>query len=182
MPSAAVEALYTASFGHLTDIALSNEHVTPEDAYDVLRGLAKHLNNYSGPLEQEAFIQWAEDIIAPAVFLHGLIRQCRKPVRFALRRTLCDAYDDQPEVVNELEGEVWLWAMANLEALQTPGTAALSSRLFARACWTARAWNKKQLLRFSAISRKVERDGALGQIEHFSEAELAELRAREEAA
>ena len=46
----------------------------------------------------------------------------------------------------ELANQVWFWAWLNVDALLTPGTAKLGTRLNQRAFWSARAW-KTTLLR-----------------------------------
>jgi len=170
--------LYFASFGFITDAALDDKRLTQEDAKFITDGVAQHLSRYDGALTEDGFERWVLDIIKPAVAFYGLKRECGPYVRAAIRRKLgySDQFDDYRAVAEELESEVWIWALLHLEELAIPGTASLRTRLYKRAQWMVRAYLKKQYIRFNMISQFAS-DGRTICVEHLSAKELASMRA-----
>jgi hypothetical protein len=58
-------------------------------------------------------------------------------------RAATDLMDDR--TVQDIADNVWLWAVENPNELFTPGTAKISTRLYEKAYWQARAWKTAAL-------------------------------------
>lgn len=57
--------------------------------------------------------------------------------------TATDLVDDR--TAQDIADNVWMWAVENLNELLTPGTATISTRLYEKAYWQARAWKTSKL-------------------------------------
>jgi hypothetical protein len=55
------------------------------------------------------------------------------------------AEDTLEAEVRALYFDTWIWAWENLDSLLTPGTASISTRLYAKAYWIARSWKTTRL-------------------------------------
>ena len=142
-----IEALYLQSYGALTAKALEDQRLTASDADNIIAGLARHLDEFTGRLELDTFQTWALDVMQPAIFTHGIVNECRPYVRAAIKKGLGWPYrfGDLEDAVNELEARTWVKVLGDLPKWQKPGTAKLSSRHYAYAKSQARGWITEQL-------------------------------------
>ncbi len=143
-----IEALYVQSYGALTAKALSeDQRLTASDADSIITGLARHLNEFTGPSDMDSFQSWALDVMQPAIFTHGIVNECRPYVRAAIKKGLGWPYrfGDLEDAVNEVEARTWVKVLGDLPKWQQPGTAKLSSRLYAYAKAQARQWITERL-------------------------------------
>jgi hypothetical protein len=129
---------------------------------DLMVRLAGLLPTYCGPNTDTDLLAWAEaqERTDPGIFLLCLHADCKPFVRSAIWKTIKHVeepsrYDDDPELVQELVQDVWVWAIENLDELMIPGTAKLTTRLYEAAYYIALAWRKKQKTRRAAVIRKV---------------------------
>lgn len=181
-----LEDLYFQNYTFLLDTALSDRRLLGNDGERIAQGIADHLHSYTGPLSDESFQAWAADIIKPAVDRIGTLYELRDRyacyVRGAIRKTLSfsNKFDDLNAVVDELENDVWIWAASRIESFMTPGTAAISTRLYGRAEWIATVWLTKQIIRLEAVKLHLSQGGVFEDCETLPELELASIRADEQ--
>lgn len=147
MNSTAVDQICFQSYTAITKAAMLNPWVTPRDAHHIFNGIAEHFERYSGECSPGPFLVWAMEMIEPATFILGLRNECRQAVRTAIGTVLARCLDlgITPWTVDEIESDLWLWALQHLDDLQTPGRASLKTRLCKRATLQARAWKTTQL-------------------------------------
>ena len=156
----AVERLYTLNLTHIKELIHADPHITADAGNQIAASIVQYLPAYGGPLTDKPFQQWLTDILVPVVGFHAIRRVCEPFVRKAIWRGLGHAeepskFDDYPETVRELEQDVWAWTFFNLEKLQKPGTASITTRLFERAKVMTRDWMKRQRTRRAAVIRRV---------------------------
>jgi hypothetical protein len=149
-----LEQLYTQNYGYILDLALTDKRLLPQDGERIAQSIAAHLDSYNGPLDPESFQKWIEGIIAPAVArlsrFYELRQQYYRSVLkgvWTVLRTAKDLseYDDPARTARALADDVWLWVFQNLEALEAPGAAKLSTRLQQKGYWAGRAWRTARL-------------------------------------
>lgn len=155
-----VEQLYIRNLSFIEEMAHSDPRITPDEVKHLSEGIAKHLPNYTGRITDPAFQAWVAEIILPVVGFYAIKHLCAPFVRKAIWRGLGHAgapslYDDYPEVLRELEQEVWLWVFLHLDSLTKPGKAKVTSRLYKRAEIMTKAWIKQQKTRRFAVIRRV---------------------------
>ncbi len=125
-------------------------------AQDIVQGLALRLSEYDGALAQEDFLNWALSVIEPAARLAVLMTLCRKAVYegfWSILRECTDLMDD--ETIPALESDVWTWVFENMDSILTQGAASISTRLHAKAYWSARTFKTLRLrdkLRFRNLA------------------------------
>ena len=138
-----IKELYFRGFAAITDAALTDERLRPEDAFDISDGLAHHLELYAGELTDDDFLSWCVDVIQPAVQFYAIKRESIKRVYAAIWRVLKSGEDlgicDDAHA-DDIAQDVWLWALAHLDELTAPNQPAkASTRLYEYARWQARA-------------------------------------------
>lgn len=151
-----LEQLYQGSYGAIIDLALSDKRLLPQDGERIAQSIAAHLDSYDGLLEPEPFQAWASEIAKPAVARLSRFLEIReqhdKTVLKAVWSVVGGAtdlsdYDNPTRTARDLADEVWLWVFENLEDIDNEGQAKLSTRLYSKARWLARAWKTSRLRR-----------------------------------
>ncbi|SRR5581483_3737396 len=175
-----LETLYLANYGWLTD-TIADRALTYTDVEQIASDVAKYLPAYDSALTDAAFREWAADIIRPAKLFYGMVRQHSKVIHSAIWRTLghgveANRYGDDSQIEQEIYGTVLLKIMEKLDDLMQPGTAQLSTRLFALARLETLGWLKEQKVRHRAVRRRIESGGGFEQCEVLSEPEIRELK------
>ena len=147
-----LEALFTRNYGFIKDVALSDKRLLVFDGERITKGVIEHLHLYDGPLEDEPFQEWAAEIIRPAVSrlsqVYRIREQCSDRMIYAAIRDVLNGANlgEDDKVIRDLIGELWTWLFFKLDPfLSSESTASISTRLYARARWIARAWKTKQL-------------------------------------
>lgn len=143
----AVEKLYFSVWGIVREAALTNPHITETDAHQIVTAVVNQLPTYAGPIDEAAFLDWTSEIIKPAIAFAAIRRQCEPYVRGAIRKVLalCADLGVNHGTEDEIASETWVWALRRLDDLLIPGTAKISTRLFARARLDALAWRQRQI-------------------------------------
>jgi hypothetical protein len=165
---AEVEELYFRNYGRLLDAVLTDRRLFLGDAQHIAESIVKFLPTYDRELNDEAFLDWFIEVTAEALdklkWFYQLHEECKRLIYKALwmsvgRHNEIDdhiAAEELPivsQTVQDLAQELWLWVIENYEKLIIPGSAKLSTRLFARARIIAAAWRKKQHVRRGAVIR-----------------------------
>jgi hypothetical protein len=147
--TAAVEQLFFSLWGRLIEPTLSRDsRLTAADAYQIVEGLARHLQSYRGPLEDEAFQEWAEEAITLPIAFAVLRREHKGAVLKGLWSILgkCTDLGFEPDIdIPSLENQTWFKVWEDLEDWLIPGTAKVSTRLHALAKFQAMAWRTERL-------------------------------------
>jgi len=124
--------------------------------------LAGLLRQYKGTLTEDGLLTWAESLerTDPDIWLLCTHADCQPFIYSAIWKTLGHStepskYDDYPETVQELATDTWVWVLEHVSELMTPGSAKLSTRLYAQAQFIAKAWIKKQRTRRAAVIRHI---------------------------
>lgn len=154
----AIKELYFANFDRLISEALdSNKHLTASDAHSCVSNLAHKLQHYPDrfKLTDDAFCRWAANVLEASIFIFALRNECASVVYKKIIDVLntCDNLGVNDSTKDEIASDVWLWALSHIDELRKPGTAKsptrrpakLTTRMSARARWTARAWKTAQL-------------------------------------
>jgi hypothetical protein len=165
---AEVEELYFKNYGRLLDTVLTDRRLFLGDAQRIVESVARFLRDYDRELNDEAFLDWFIEVTAEALdklkWFYDLHEECKRLIYKALwmsvgRNNEIDdhiAADELPivsQTVQDLSQELWTWVIEHYEQLVIPGTAKLSTRLFARARIIAAAWKKKHHVRRGVIIR-----------------------------
>jgi hypothetical protein len=161
--------LYIECYPELLSTALGNPQITAVDANGIVAGLTSHLDAYFGPASgseaHAAFVDWASAEIRYARDFTPLYHDCEDLVYSAVWSVLgsCSRLGCDEDTVNEVAGEVWLWAWENRVSLLGPNEPANpSTRLYAKARWLALAERQHRLRerkRFTATMDEVSRTG-----------------------
>jgi hypothetical protein len=152
----AVKQLYFNSWKRLiADAHESNQYLTAQDADDCVSSLAGKLQHYPLHLKssEDVFAQWAGNVLAATIFMHGLQRHTEPFARRAIRRVLAQCSDlgltyrteFELGTEDEILSNLWLWALTHIDELLREGTAKLTGRIYKRAHFQARAWKSEQL-------------------------------------
>ncbi|HEX4038639.1 MAG TPA: hypothetical protein VHX37_11325 [Acidobacteriaceae bacterium] len=127
---------------------------------EIVDRLAALLPSYDGLLTDDGIQEWAKsrESTDRTCFLLCIHADCQPYVYSAIWRTIGHAsepskFDDYPELVQELAGDAWIWAIEHRDELMVPGPAQLSTRLYEAARYIALAWKKKQTTRRRAMIR-----------------------------
>jgi hypothetical protein len=152
---AAVEQLFEVNYQLLHDLVLSGSvHLYAADAERIMQALANRLTEYSGPVQDEPFLNWAKSIVITAADrlerFCGMHKKCRNSVLSGIWSVLGKSLDlkDHTEirvVIEWIESNVWVWVLEHLDDLLQPGAAALSTRLYAQGKYHALTWRKNRL-------------------------------------
>jgi hypothetical protein len=149
-----IERLFSTNYGHIMDAALSDRRLLVADAERIAQSLANHLGEYPGDLNDQSFMEWATAVIGPAVirlqFFYDLYQQCRKKVLSGIWSILGQNLDLRDHsnvafILEQIEGDTWAWALEHLDDLMIPGSAKLSTRLYAQGRFHAMTWRKNRL-------------------------------------
>lgn len=171
-----LENLYTRSYGYILDLALTDKRLLPQDGERIAQSVAAHLDSYGGPLDSESFQKWIARIIAPAVerlsTFGQWMREYRDSVRSGIWSILGKNLDlrdhSNPSAIAErIEFDTWFWALQHMDDLLEPGSARLSTRLYAQGKLHALTWRKSRL-------RDLERFDD-SDVEHYGTSENTEV-------
>ena len=171
----AVTLLYSTNWDRVRSAALdSNPNLTANDAYECVARLADRLQHYPVNLKltDDAFCSWAANVLETSVFICALKSETESYVYAAVHRVLaaCEELGVNQQTPHELgtadeiASDVWTWALDHIDELMKAGTAKLTTRMYARARWQARAWKTRQLrdrARYAPIdaAERIEDDG-----------------------
>jgi hypothetical protein len=144
-----IQRLYFEAHCLITEMALANPRITFEDAFSVVEAVSTHLSTHKGDPTLEAFYSWAVKITRQAIAFHALKRQygrCIYAGAWSIIRNSTDlGYDD--DTIQSLESDVLYWVLTDPRSPLVPGsgTGRVSTRLYGKASWLARAWRTSQL-------------------------------------
>ena len=148
------EQLYFRNRGIVCDNILNNSGLYVMDGEYIANSVAKRLDEYGGPCDDEAFIAWANEIARPDVERRIFFDQLRRNHRGAVRAgiwTILHANlnlrdnDSIPKIMREIESDTWVWVWQHIDDLVVPGTASLATRLRAAARFQAMTWRQTRL-------------------------------------
>lgn len=147
-----IERLFHNNYIHLLSACLESSQLMIQDAERLLESLFSQISNFGGHTDDD-FIRWAEPPLRDAakrmsqwyVLRLKYAKVVLKAVWGVLKKAQDLSDDDPARTARALADEVWLWAFENLDDLLTPGAAAISTRLHAKAFWTARTWKTTRL-------------------------------------
>lgn len=158
-----VHGLYTGCFQNLLN-STTTRNLNRDSARRLVEGLEPHLASFDGPVDDPyAFLLWANAILTPASTAFVLIEQNRKMIESAFSRVLASCPDfcsREPNHRSEIYSDLLLWIIDHLPELLKPGTAKLSTRLYAAARFAALTWRKARIRhrqRFTASAEDVEK-------------------------
>ena len=144
--TAQAELLAIRNYEAITDHIIANRVLNYTDAILLFEDLSKFLPTYTGELNDTDFLAWAFEVLSPGIFLHRLKKEHRLIVLKAFH-TIVDGCPDfkDDRTFKDLEDDMWIWCFENLDSLREPGKAKLSTRLYDRARWIARAWKTNKV-------------------------------------
>lgn len=170
-----LEQLFHHSYSVLLDLASEDRRLLVNDADNIVQALAARLAEYEGDLEDEAFLTWAGSVIRPAVTriskFYQWMQEYRDSVRSGIWSILGKSLDldrTNPSIISErIEFDTWFWVLQHMDDLMTPGSAKLSTRLYAQGKLHALTWRKSRL---RALERFDDSD-----VEHYGTSETTEV-------
>ncbi len=147
--------------------------------------LSASLQSYSGPLKKDPFLAWAVALVQTEAQRYRMLDKARgehrSVIRAAISRALYGATEDCAVDVDDVFNEVLLLVFTLGPELAKPGSAKLSSRLFALARrHTYGYFTKKRNERHALITERVAEFGTLPGFECLSDEEIAAMNASEE--
>ncbi len=154
----AIEGLYISNFSYIQELCESDPTLNFDTTERITDALAKHLNNYGGPLSDDAFRTWLQGIVLPALSFAAIYRDCKDHVQAAIRKVFATCLDlgITPTLHHDAEQGTWLWAWEHLDSLRTPNQRAKpKTRLYSVAKFQALSIRKTLLRskeRFRSIS------------------------------
>lgn len=155
----AVRQLYAKTFSNLINTSI-DAGANQLQANRLVASLAEQLANYGGPADdQHCFLQWAASILAPASAAFVIIEQNRGIIESAFTRVLATCPDfasREPGHRSELYSDLLVWIIEHLSELLKPGTAKLSTRIYAAARFTAMSWRKIRIRHGQRFTRSAE--------------------------
>jgi DNA-directed RNA polymerase specialized sigma24 family protein len=165
--------------------AVKNIVWTINVADEAVQGVARHLDEYTGPIESSSFLDWAKPLAKGAAIrlskFYQIIDEHKGAIRGGIRSALPSRnfFDDNFALVEEIFQEVAMLVMKYLDSLTEPSTAKLSVRLYGlarRHCLDY--YVKKSRRRLKAVQRRLAQ-GGFDLPEVLSDLELASIRADE---
>jgi hypothetical protein len=156
-------------------------------ADEAVQGVARHLDEYTGSIDNSVFLSWAKTIAHAAAIrlsqFYSLIEKHKADIRAGIRAALppWNFFDDSGALIEEIFQEVAMLVMADLDSFLRPGTATLETRLYALARWhTMGYYTLKFRRRQDALERHIMGGGVIGRSEEvFSGTELASIKTDE---
>lgn len=185
-----LEQLFTRNREQIREAALTDNRVTAIDADKIVDDLARHLSNYTGQLEDEAFTKWASELVTSAAqFIANeqfvkILQENSSAIRGGIRDMLysvnrCDRWDNIDLLTEDIFQEVALYIWLNVDKFTKPTKAKLSTRLYGLArTHTLNYHVKKARRRRKAVERRVFDRRYFG-CEYLSDLELASMAADE---
>lgn len=155
-------------------------------ADEAVQGVARHLNEYTGPIESSSFIDWAKPLAKAAAIrlsqFYSVIDKHKRDIRAGIRSVLPRNYfDDNNALVEEISQEVYLLVMQHLDSLTEPSSAKLSVRLYGLSRRHALDYHvKKARRRHKAVQRRLSQGGSIDCPEVLSDQELASMAAEQQ--
>jgi hypothetical protein len=149
-----LENLFQQHYSQLRDLAQEDPRLLIQDSDNILEALAARLDQYEGELDDESFLAWASSAITPAVTRLATIYQWRyehqdsvmKGIWSILKKCLdLRDHSQTSAILRNIESAVWVWAIEHYDDLLVPGTAKLSTRLYAQGKLHALTWRKSRL-------------------------------------
>lgn len=149
-----LEQLYTQSYGYILDLALADKRLLPQDAERIAQSVAAHLDSYGGPCDSESFQQWIAEIIAPTAQRLSTFYQWMQRYRDSVRSGIWSVFGKNMDlsdhsnpsaIVERIEFDTWFWALQHMDDLLEPGSARVSTRLYAQGRLHALTWRKSRL-------------------------------------
>lgn len=146
---AAVERLCLQSYKAITAACLSDERLVQDDASLIFGDLERASDRYTGELTTEAFQQWALEATKPLREFYAMRREHRRAVyagAWSVIRSAVDLGFDE-NTIPEIEADTWDWVLFGTDSPLIPGSGKgkISTRLYGKARWIARAWKTRQL-------------------------------------
>lgn len=146
---AAVEQLYLTNYKTIIAACLVDEEIIPDDACLIFGDLETSLDRYTGELTPDAFLEWALEAIKPLVAFYAMRREHGRAVyagAWSIVRSAIDLGFDET-TIPDIEADVWRWVLFGTDSPLIPnsGKGKVSTRLYGKARWLARAWKTRQL-------------------------------------
>jgi hypothetical protein len=133
---AQIEQLFLHNYNYIIDAVLSDPKLLFGDADNIAQGVARHLSQYSAPLDDESFRTWALEVTKLAADRISKLYKIRDEnfwaIRAGVRHVLgySNALDDYSALTEDICQEILLLVFERLDSLLEPGPAKLSTRLF----------------------------------------------------
>jgi hypothetical protein len=149
-----LEALFQKHYSELQNMSFEDPRLLVYDAANIIQALGAKLVEYDGDAEDEPFLTWAGSVIRPAVArvstFYQWMQEYRDSVRSGIWSILGKNLDlsdhSNPSAIAErIEFDTWFWALQHIDDLLTPGSARLSTRLYAQGRFHALTWRKTRL-------------------------------------
>jgi hypothetical protein len=145
-----VKQLYANNWARIIEACHeSNSNLQASDAYDCVSRLEDKLQYYPAKLSDDAFCEWAANVLAASVFICALRSECEPHVYRAILTVFatCDGLGVDDGAADEIASDVWMWALAHADDLMKPSPtgARLTTRIYGRARWAARSWKTMRL-------------------------------------
>lgn len=146
---AAIEQLCLTNYKAITAACLADERLTQDDASLIFGDLERASDRYTGELNTDAFQQWALEAIKPLVAFYRMRREHWRAVykgAWSIVRNATDlGYDEN--TIPDIASDVWNWVLFGSDSPLIPGSGKgkISTRLYGKSRWLARAWKTKQL-------------------------------------
>lgn len=146
---AAIEQLCLQSYEAITAACLADERLVQDDASLIFGDLEKASDRYTGELTTDAFQQWALEATKPLREFYAMRREHWRVVyagAWSVIRNATDLGFDET-VIPEIEADTWNWVLLGSDSPLLPGSGKgkISTRLYGKARWIARAWKTRQL-------------------------------------
>lgn len=146
---AAIEQLCLQSYKAITAACLADERLVQDDASLIFGDLERASDRYTGELTTDAFQQWALEATKPLREFYAMRREHWRVVyagAWSVIRNATDLGFDET-VIPEIEADTWDWVLFGADSPLIPnsGKGKISTRLFGKSRWLARAWKTRQL-------------------------------------
>ena len=146
---AAIEQLCLKCYKAITVACLADERLTPDDASLIFGDLETSVASYAGELNKDAFQQWALKAIKPLAEFYSMRREHWRAVykgAWSIIRNATDLGFDE-DTIRDIESDVWQWVLFSPDSPLIPnsGEGKISTRLYGKARWLARAWKTSRL-------------------------------------
>lgn len=162
------EAVFFASCPYLSDRIQESYALTQGDINNIITDVAHQLPNYDGGRTELGFRAWLDETAKPLASFYAMRRKYGRSVLAGIWSVLrgCGDLGIQHNTISDLESRLWMKVYLKLSDWLTPGTASLSTRLYAAGHFEARAWRTSRLRereRFMTLDELVKIEECLAQ-------------------
>ncbi len=126
-----INALYNSTFRTILGTLAADRDLLALQAYDVVRGLAQHLDQYDGELDEYSFLLWALSILEPASRFIVLTSKYQTLIRQRIKLELRSKVEDVAVSEEDALQEISLLIFQHIDSLSRRGAARLPTRISA---------------------------------------------------